>query len=275
MWRYIILRAMTAIPVIAVVGVITFSLIHVAPGDPASVILGNDATPESLRELREYMGLDQPPAHPVRELGWEARPGGSRHLGLLQAVDMGGGEAADPTDDVPGNPDGYHQLAARHIAGGWSRPGRPAVRSNQILRLISVIGFSLPGFYLAFLLIWGFAVNLGWFGVTWLHQDSGRRVGALPQPALRWPSSSTASWAPRSFRGSPARPCWKSFGRTIFGRPAPKGWPSSASTSKHAFRNASIPVVTIIGGDGPTALVTGFVVTESVFAIPGTFQDAA
>ena len=54
------MRVMTALPVVAVVGVITFSLVHIAPGDPASIVLGNDATPESLRELREYMGLDKP-----------------------------------------------------------------------------------------------------------------------------------------------------------------------------------------------------------------------
>ena len=266
MWRYIVLRVMTAIPVIAVVGIITFSLIHVAPGDPASVILGNDATPDSLRELREYMGLDQP--LPIQFVSW---------VGKLAQGDLGTSVFSKRSIWEEAKPRIQPTISlaiqtviissllgiALGVVSAW-QAGRPL---DQALRLVSVIGFSVPGFYLAFLLIWGFAVNLGWFGVTGYTRIQEGVLEHFHSLALAVIVNSVlgATFISRLTRSAMLEVLREDYIRTA----RAKGLAELSVYVRHAFRNASIPIVTIIGGTLP-ALVTGFVVTESVFAIPGT-----
>jgi peptide/nickel transport system permease protein len=265
MWRYIVMRVLAALPVVAVVGVITFSLVHIAPGDPASIILGNDATPENLRELREYMGLDKP--LPIQF---------AKYVGKLAQGDLGTSAFSKRTIwfEAKGRIQPTASLAIQTIIlssflgislgviSAW-QAGRPL---DQILRLVSVLGFSVPGFYLAFLLIWGFSVNLGWFGVTGYTRIQDGFFEHFHSLALAVIVNGVlgATFISRLTRSAMLEVLREDYVRTA----RAKGVAEPGVYLRHAFRNASIPVVTVIGATIP-ALVTGFVVTESIFAIPG------
>jgi len=265
MWRYIVMRVLAAFPVIAVVGVVTFSLVHIAPGDPASIILGNDATPENLRELRAYMGLDKP--LPVQFAKW---------VGKLLQGDLGTSVFSKRSiwEEASTRIQPTISLAIQTVVlssflgislgviSAW-QAGRPA---DQILRVFSVLGFSIPGFYLAFLLIWGFAVNLGWFGVTGYTRIQDGVLAHFHSLALAVIVNGVlgATFISRLTRSAMLEVLREDYIRTA----RAKGLTEPKVYLIHAFRNASIPIVTVIGATIP-ALVTGFVVTESIFAIPG------
>lgn len=265
MRRYILLRVLTAIPVIAVVGIITFSLVHIAPGDPATIILGNDATPESLRNLRAYMGLDKP--LPVQFASW---------VGKLAQGDLGTSAFSKRSIwfEAKGRIQPTASLAIQTIVissvlgismgilAAW-QAGRPL---DQVLRVLSVLGFSVPGFYLAFLLIWGFSVNLGWFGVTGYTRIQDGFVEHFHSLALAVIVNGVlgATFVSRLTRSAMLEVLGEEYIRTA----RAKGLSELLVYTRHALRNASLPIITIIGGTVP-ALVTGFVVTESIFAIPG------
>ena len=124
--------------------------------------------------------------------------------------------------------------------------------------VLAVLGQSLPNFWLGIMLILLFGVTL-----RWLPTSGFQGWQYLVLPASRWPRSRRRWW-----RASPARACWRSWARTTSGPAGPRGWRERVGDLRHALRNATIPVLTILGLQIGT-LLGGAVITESVFAWPG------
>ena len=259
------MRSFAAVPVIAVVGIITFSLIHIAPGDPATIVLGNDATPTSIRELREYMGLDKPLyVQFVKWVGQMASGDIGTSIFSKRSIWFEMKPRIQPTMSMAIQVVILGSLlgVSMGVVAAW-QAGRPV---DQILRVVSVLGFSIPGFYLAFLIIWFFAVKLGWFGVTGYVKIQDGFFAHLHSLALPVLVNSVlgSAFVARLTRSAMLEVLREDYIRTA----RAKGVSELFVYTRHAFANASIPVVTVIGAS-VAGLTTGFVITESIFAIPG------
>jgi peptide/nickel transport system permease protein len=265
MWRYIVMRLLAAIPVILVVGVITFSLLHVAPGDPAAIIGGDEATPETLERIRRELGLDR--SIPVQFVNW---------VGDLLRGDLGTSifsgrpitslmrPRLEPTLSL-----GVQVIILSSLLGvsmGVIAAWKAGRRLDRIVMLFAVLGFSTPGFWLAFLLIWGMAVNLRWFpvlGYSPLSEGLLQHLHRMFLPVLV-NSVLASAFISRITRSAMLEVLREDYIRTA----RAKGLGELLVYMRHAFRPASIPVVTVIGA-AIASLATGFVITESIFAIPG------
>jgi peptide/nickel transport system permease protein len=265
MWRYIVMRLLAAIPVILVVGVITFSLLHVAPGDPAAIIGGDEATPETLARIRRELGLDR--SIPVQFVNW---------VGDLLRGDLGTSifsrrpitslmrPRLEPTLSL-----GVQVIILSTLLGvsmGVIAAWKAGRRLDRIVMLFAVLGFSTPGFWLAFLLIWGMAVNLRWFpvlGYSPLSEGLLKHLHSMFLPVLV-NSVLSSAFISRITRSAMLEVLREDYIRTA----RAKGLGELLVYMRHAFRPASIPVVTVIGA-AIASLATGFVITESIFAIPG------
>ena len=265
MGRYLLRRLLASIPVVLFVGVITFSLVHIAPGDPATIIAGEEATPEDVEKIRKGLGFDKPL---IVQFGlW---------LGRLAKGDLGTSifsqhsitslmaPRVQPTVTLAilglsltlliGIPLG--------IAAAWRAGGA----LDRIIMLFVVLGFSIPVFWLGFLFIWGFAVNLKIFPVLgYVPISKGLlpflRAMTLPALAVAIPSAALVARMTRSAMLEVLREDYIRTARA-------KGLTEFKVHVRHAFKAAAIPIVTIIGLLF-AALASGFVVTETVFTIPG------
>ena len=265
MWRYTIVRILSALPVIAVVGVITFSIIHIAPGDPAAIIGGDEATVEDLQRIREQLGTDQPIY--IQFFRWISRLAqgdlgtsifSKKSITSLMAPRL------QPTLSL-----GIQVLLLSSALGvsigilsAW-KAGRPL---DRIFMFFAVLGFSAPGFWLAFILIWGLAVNLGWFpalGYTPIGDGLLAHLHSMFLP-VAVNSILSSAFISRITRSAMLDVLREDYVRTA----RSKGLRELVVYMRHAFRPASIPIVTVIGAS-LAGLATGFVVTESIFAIPG------
>ncbi len=265
MWRYIVMRLLSAVPVVLVVGIVTFSLLHVAPGDPAAIIGGDEARPEDLERIRHELGLDRPII--VQFGSW---------LGRLLQGDLGTSifsrrsitslmaPRLQPTLSL-----GVQVIVLSSLLGvslgivaAW-RAGRPM---DRLLMLFAVLGFSTPGFWLAFILIWGFSVNLGWFpvlGYSPMGDGLLKHLHSMFLPVMV-NSILASAFISRITRSTMLEVLREDYIRTA----RAKGLAELIVYLRHALRPAAIPIVTVIGA-AIAGLATGFVVTESVFTIPG------
>lgn len=265
MGRYLLRRLLASIPVVLFVGVITFSLVHIAPGDPATIIAGEEATPEDVEKIRQSLGFDRPL---IVQFGlW---------LGRLAKGDLGTSifskhsitslmaPRVQPTVTLA-----ILGLSLTLIIGiplgilaAW-RAGRAV---DRIIMLFVVLGFSIPVFWLGFLLIWGLSVNLKLFPVIgYVPISQGilpfLRAMTLPAFAVAIPSAALVARMTRSAMLEVLREDYIRTARA-------KGLPELTVHVRHAFKAAAIPIVTIIGLLF-ASLASGFVVTETVFTIPG------
>jgi len=265
MWAYIAQRLLTAIPVILVVGVITFSLLYVAPGDPAAIIAGDEATPEQLERIREQLGFDKP--YHVQMGRWFLR---------LAQGDLGTSifSRREITELIrpriqPTLSLGIQVIVLSSLLGisagiiaAW-KAGGPVDRG---LMLFAVLGFATPGFWLAFLVIWAFAVNLHWFPVL-AYSPIGdgifKHLHSMFLPVMV-NSVLASAFISRVTRSAMLEVLRDDYIRTA----RAKGLGEFTVFMRHAFRPAAIPVVTVIGAS-IASLATGFVVTERIFHIPG------
>ena len=242
-----------------------FALLRLAPGDPAAIMAGDAATAEQIAQIRAGLGLDRPL---VVQFGiW---------LGKVLSGDLGEsfyfrikvasliGQRLEPTFALAtltmliavliSIPLGAF-AAWRH--GGWL---------DRALMGFSVLGFSVPVFVLAYLLIWLFSLELGWLPV----QGYARLAdGVLPflshliLPAVTLSVIYIALIA-RVTRAAVLEALGEDYIRTA----RAKGLPELRVLVRHALANAAVPVATVIG-IGIAILIGGVVVTESVYAIPG------
>ncbi len=265
MTAYLVRRVLAIVPVMAVVVTVVFLLIHLIPGDPVSVMLGPDATPTQIQATRQALGLDRPLYEQLlRFYGRVLRGDLGQSYFLDRPVTTALLERAEPTlvlllaalliAVAIGVPSGI--VAAAHRGSIWDRG----------LMLGSLLGVCIPGFWLSLNFIYLFAVRLGWLpaaGYASLLIDpvAALRYMVLPAVSLGFNQSALIARISRS--------CMLDVLQQDYIRTAQaKGLSERSVTYVHAFRNALVPVVTVIGVT-TAVLIGGAVVTEIVFNIPG------
>jgi peptide/nickel transport system permease protein len=261
----ILRRLMATIPVVVVVAVGVFALLHVTPGDPAVIIAGDYATSDDIARIRAKLGLDEPFVAQVGIwLGRIARGdlGTSIFSGLPVTTLIG--QRTETTLALTalallisvgvGVPLG---VLAAWKKGSWV---------DRVVMVFAVSGFSMPVFWLGFVLVYVFAISLHWLPVQGYQPLRGGFwpfLRHLILPALTLSVIYMALIA-RMTRASMLGVLSEDYIRTAFA----KGLAPRRVLLRHALKNASLPVVTIIG-IGFALLIGGAVVTESVFALPG------
>ncbi len=265
MSRYVIRRILGMIAVMFTVVTIVFVIVRVAPGDPAAVMLGPDATPADIAALRARLGLDQPLAlQYVYFLGQLARGDLGQSIFLNMPVLSALAERTEPTFFLTL----FSILIASAIAlpvGILSAYKRGSL-FDQAATTLAMFAASVPSFWLGLILIQIFAVRLGWFPVSgYGGPDAPFMVRlshlVLPATALGIVSSALIT---RFTRASMLDVLNDDYVRTA----RSKGMGEFRVVMKHAFKNALIPVLTVIGLTA-ALLVSGAVVTETVFSLPG------
>jgi len=262
----LILRRIAAtVPVMAVVALTVFALLHLTPGDPAQIIAGDYATPQDVAKIRAALGLDRPL---LTQAGiWLANVlqgdlGTSIYSGLPVTKLIG--QRVGPTVALT--------LLAMLVSVSVAVPlgvlaaWRQGSWIDRVIMIFSVSGFSMPTFWLGFLLVWVFSIWLGVLPVQgYQTPDAGpwQFLRHLVLPALTLSLVYMALIA-RMTRASMLGVLQEDYVRTAFA----KGLPPHRVLLGHALKAASLPVVTIIGV-GFALLIGGAVVTESVFALPG------
>jgi peptide/nickel transport system permease protein len=265
MLRYLLKRLLATIPVMGVVALLVFSLLYLSPGDPAAVIAGDIATEADIARIRAQLGLDQP--YLVRFGGWLwGLLHGDLGISIFTNLPVSTliGQRIEPTLALTvctlivavGLAVPLGVLAAAR-AGGWV---------DRIVMAISVIGFSVPVFVIAYGLILLFAVQLEWLpvqGYRSLKEGFGPFVQHMILPSVALGVVYMALIA-RITRATMLDVLSQDYVRTA----TAKGLARNTVLTRHALKNAAVPIVTIIG-IGVAALIGGVVVTETVFAIPG------
>jgi peptide/nickel transport system permease protein len=265
MTAYLARRVLALLPVMSVVVTTVFLLVHLIPGDPVSVMLGPDATPEQVQATRQALGLDRPLLEQLARFFGRLLRGDLGHSYFLdRPVARALLERAEPTVVLTvgallvavliGVPAGI-VAAARH-GSVWDRA----------LMLGALLGVCVPGFWLSLNFIYLFAVRLGWLpaaGYASLLEDPGAAIRYMVLPAISLGVSQSALIA------RIARSCMLEVLQQDYIRTAEaKGLPRRAVVYVHAFRNALVPVVSVVGIT-MAILIGGAVVTEIVFNIPG------
>jgi peptide/nickel transport system permease protein len=265
MTSYILRRLVMLVPVLIVVGVVVFGLVHLTPGDPAAVILGDRATPEDIARLRDQLGLNDP--LPVQFVHWF---GNVLRLDFGESIFLGEPVTQALLDRV--QPTVLLTLYALSIQVLIGIPAGvlAAVRYNspldRALTVMAISGSAIPTFFLGILLILIFAVRLRWLpsgGYVPFGEDPAAHVKGMLMPAFAL-GFSAAGLLARMVRSSMLDVLREDYVRTAFA----KGLPEQLVIVRHALRNALIPALTVIG-ISLGALLGGAVVTETVFTIPG------
>tara|TARA_B100000749_G_scaffold278547_1_gene269476 strand:+ start:1822 stop:2763 length:942 start_codon:yes stop_codon:yes gene_type:complete len=265
MGNYILRRLLASIPVVILVGVMTFSILHIAPGDPAVLMAGEEATPADVEAMRVALGFDKP--FIVQFGKWSGR--------LLQG-DLGTSIFSQHTIVSLMKPRIEPTLSLAIIAISLSIiigvPMGVLAAWNQGsfvdrgVMVFAVLGFSIPVFWLGFLFIWAFAVKIHLFpAVGFVSITDGVfpffRSLTLPALANAIPFSALVA---RMTRSTMVEVMQEDYIRTA----RAKGLTEAVVNVRHGLRNAAIPIVTVVGLVF-AGLVGGAVVTETVFAIPG------
>jgi peptide/nickel transport system permease protein len=265
MTAYILRRLVMLVPVLIVVGVVVFGLVHLTPGDPAAVILGDRATPEDIARLRDQLGLNDP--LPVQFVHWF---GNVLRLDFGESIFLG-----EPVTQALLNRVQPTLLLTLYALSIQVLIGIPAgvlaaVRYNspvdRALTVMAISGSAIPTFFLGILLILIFAVRLRWLpsgGYVPFGEDPVAHVKGMLMPAFAL-GFSAAGLLARLVRSSMLDVLREDYVRTAFA----KGLPEQFVIVRHALRNALIPALTVIG-ISLGALLGGAVVTETVFTIPG------
>jgi peptide/nickel transport system permease protein len=256
-WRYVLKRVVLALPVLVGVSVVVFVAIRLIPGDPAQLMAGQAATQEVVQQIRQSLGLDQP--LPVQYLYF---------LRNVVRGDLGRSlfNGAPVVEELAQRFPRTVRLALASMAvasligipAGILAATRRSTWVDTAVMLVALAGVSVPVFWLGLNLILLFSVRLQWlpsFGYeTWRH---------LVLPSLTLGAASTAVVA-RMTRSAMLEVLGQDYVRTA----RAKGLAERVVVSRHALRNALIPVVTVLGLQLGT-LLSGAVLTETVFAWPG------
>jgi peptide/nickel transport system permease protein len=258
-------RLLSVIPVIFVVSLVAFLLVSLAPGDPATTLAGENASPEVVAAVRTRLGLDKPPLQ--RLIDFEVR---ILHadLGTSFQTSQPVAEAMRQTLPVTGSLSLIAIILAilMGAAAGIVSALRRGGLTDRLINAVSAIGVAVPPFVLAFVLIiplavlWHLFPATGYVGITDDPLDWLRHL-ILPGFALAIPSAAELG---RQLRGSLVDTLEQDFIRT--GRAC--GLLPLSLIGKHALKNSAIPVVTVLGLQA-SRILGGAVVVESVFAIPG------
>jgi peptide/nickel transport system permease protein len=255
--RFLARRVILTIPVLLGVATLVFSLIHLIPGDPAQAMLGEAASPQDIADLRQRLGLDRPL---IEQYGVFLKGAVKGDLGISlrtsQPVTTMIAERMPATFELA--------LAAMAFAILLAMPlGMAAAVSrgtgvDHLAMTLALVGISIPNFWLGPLLAIVFAVELGWLPVsgrgTWAH---------LILPAISLGAALAAILA-RMTRATLLEELREQYVQAARARGASR----LRAVVRHAFRNSLIPIVTLIGLQFG-AVLTGAVITETIFAWPG------
>ncbi|MGK0221312.1 MAG: peptide/nickel transport system permease protein [Limisphaerales bacterium] len=270
MLRFILQRLLALIPLLLGVSLVVFSLVLLIPGDPAYMLAGEDASPETVAKIREELGLNQPVL--VRYGEWL--------VALLQG-DLGTSLFSEqPVADVI-----LQRLpvtlslafTAIVIALAISIPAgiiagiRPGKLADRVVTTGSSIGLAVPNFWLGLMLVLVLAIRNPWFPATGYVPLSESLLGwwshmVLPAFTL---GLAAAAILTRQLRGAMVDVMQQDFIRTA----RAKGLLSWKVVVKHGFKNAAIPMVTILGVQA-NGLLGGTIIVEQVFGMTGIGQLA-
>jgi peptide/nickel transport system permease protein len=265
MLSYILRRILSTLPVMAIVALLVFSLLYIAPGDPAAVIAGDQASPEDVERIRQSLGLDRPFLVQFGSWVWHILHfdlGTSIFTNLPVSSLIA--QRIEPTLSLMVVTLIFTILIAVPVgvlaawkAGSWV---------DRSIMAFAVFAFSLPVFVLGYLLAYVFALQFEWLpvqGYTPLAQGFWPWLKNLILPAVALGDVYIALIA-RITRASMLDVLQQDYIRTA----RAKGLGQYNILFVHALKNAAVPIVTVIGL-GIALLIGGAVVTESVFAIPG------
>ncbi|HYH13424.1 MAG TPA: ABC transporter permease [Thermomicrobiales bacterium] len=265
MLTYILRRLVLLIPVILIVGLVVFTLVHLTPGDPAAVILGDQATPEDVQELRDRLGLNDP--LPVQFFNWFTGVlrldfGDSIFLGIPVTEALL--DRVEPTVLLT-----TYAMVVQLLIGiplGVISALKSGSIIDRLMTALAISGAAIPTFFLGIMLILIFAVTLQWLpsvGYVSPTEDPWGHVQSMIMPAFAL-GFSTAGLLARLIRSSMLDVLNEDYVRTA----KAKGLAHRDVVIRHALRNALVPAITVIG-TSVAALLGGAVVTETVFTIPG------
>lgn len=265
MVEYILRRLFATIPVLAVVAIVVFSILHLTPGDPAAMIAGDQGTEEQIQQIRQKLGFDRPIYEQFYV--WLANVS-QGNLGVSifsnKPVTELLAQRIEPTVALTVTTTIVTVVLAvpLGVLAAW-RAGSLVDRS---VMAFAVLGFAFPVFVIGYVLIYVFALKLPILpvqGYVSISEGFWPFLQHLILPSLALGMSFTALIA-RITRASVLEVLSQDHIRTA----KAKGVPTGPLLFSHALKNASVPIVTIIGV-GIALLLSGVVVTESVFAIPG------
>lgn len=265
MLGYIGRRMLATIPVMGIVAIIVFALLRLTPGDPATIIAGDLATPEQLERIRRHLGLDEP-IH-VQFLVWVMQLlrgdlGVSLTSGVPVAAMIADRAGASLALGITTIIFSVVVAVPLGVVAAW----RQGSLLDRAVMAFSVFGFSVPAFLKGYVLILVFSISLGWFPVQGYRPIGGGFwpfIERLVLPTIMLSMGYIALIA-RITRTSILETLGEDYVRTA----RAKGVRESLVLMRHALGNAAVPIVTIIGV-GIGMLISGVVVTESVFNLPG------
>jgi peptide/nickel transport system permease protein len=265
MLGYVIRRLLSTVLVLVIVGVFVFLLLHLSPGDPAAIIAGDNATSDQIDAIRRKLGLEDP--LPVQFLRW---------AGHVLTGDLGVsifsnepvlklvGQRLEPTISLALTTLVIAVTLA--VTFGVIAAWKAGSLIDRLLMVLSVIGFSVPGFVIGYVLIYTFAIWLQWLpvqGYTPIAEGFTPWLRNLVLPSVTLGLAYMALIA-RITRATMLEVLEEDYIRTANA----KGAATMAVLIRHGLRNAGVPIVTIVG-IGVALLISGVVITETVFNIPG------
>ncbi|MDF3073033.1 MAG: transporter permease [Alphaproteobacteria bacterium] len=265
MYAYVGRRVLGTLPVILVIALVIFLILHLSGGDPAAIIAGDHATDEDIKAIRDKLGLDRPLAEQFLTWLWNVVQG-DFGISIFNRVPVGTLilQRVEPTlmltltvivfSIILALPMG---IAAAWYAGTWI---------DRALMALAVLSFSLPVFVIGYGLVYAFSLQVPILpvqGYRSLADGIGPFARHMVLPTISLGLVYTALLA-RMTRSSFLEVLSQDYIRSA----RAKGMASFQLITIHALKNASVPIVTTIGS-GIAVLIGGVVVTESVFAIPG------
>ena len=262
---YIARRILSTVLVMLIVGVCVFLLLHIAPGDPAAIIAGDYTSPANILAIRQRLGLDDPILVQFGRWSWHLLHG---DLGISIFSDTPVMtlilQRLQPTVSLTAITIVFSVLVAvsAGVIAGWRAGGL----LDRVLMGFAALGFSVPVFVLGYVLIFFFAIRLRWLPVQGYVPISGGLwpwFSHLLMPALALGLAYVALIA-RITRTSILEVLAEDYIRTA----QAKGASNTSMLLHHALKNAGVPIVTVIG-IGVAGLISGVVITETVFNVPG------
>ncbi len=265
MSRHLVHRLLLTIPVLLFVSVIVFTLINLIPGDPARIMLGEEASKTALEALRKEMGLDRPLF--VRYLVW---------LTHVLRGDLGRSvrDGRPVLDTLLLKLPVTVELAAASLVVAWAiaipagivAAWKQRTALDYAATTVALAGISIPNFWLGIMMIYLLAVNLRWLPPSgyvepWI--DPARNLKLMVMPAIVL-GTALAALVMRLLRSSMLEVLGADYIRTA----RAKGLGDVLVLVRHAMKNALIPVVTVMGLQ-LSGLLGGAVITETIFAVPG------
>ncbi|GLO79408.1 ABC transporter permease [Sulfitobacter pontiacus] len=265
MFFYILKRILATIPVMVIVAIFVFLLLRLTPGDPAAILAGDAATPAQLERIRDSLGLNDPLL--VQFGTWMGQLlRGDLGTSLLSNTSVAGmiGDRLGPTLNIALMT--IVISVAMAVPMGVIAAWRHRSWVDFLVMSFSVLGFSVPVFVIGYILIQIFAIDLKWVPVQGYKSPTdgiGPFFSRAILPSLTLATIYIALIA-RMTRASMLEVLGEDYIRTA----RAKGVRENVVLFRHALRNAAVPILTIIG-TGFALLISGVVVTESVFNIPG------